>query len=167
MKPIGDTGLRFGFVGRRAPIIALALGLAFGTWMAVLDATVFGAAAPETPAWARIFGVIPRVVLDEIALRLLAMTALVGLFVGIARERRAWCYGLAIALVAAVAYPLWDYAYFRALEWSPLTAAREIAVHVSASALWGWLYWRHGFLAAVTGHCAAHLALQPLLSLLA
>lgn len=30
-------------------------------------------------------------------------------------------------------------------------------------AVWGWLYWRHGFLAALAGHGLSHLLLDPLL----
>lgn len=29
--------------------------------------------------------------------------------------------------------------------------------------VWGWLYWRHGWLAALTGHVCAHPVLDPML----
>ena len=29
--------------------------------------------------------------------------------------------------------------------------------------VWGWLYWKHGWLAAVAGHAGSHLLLDPLL----
>ncbi|MFM5924883.1 MAG: type II CAAX prenyl endopeptidase Rce1 family protein [Novosphingobium sp.] len=29
--------------------------------------------------------------------------------------------------------------------------------------VWGWLYWRHGFVSALIGHATAHLLLDPLL----
>lgn len=71
----------------------------------------------------------------------------------------------AIALVALVAYPLSALGYFRALDWTAPTAVREAVLHGGAGLLWGWLCRRHGWLAGLAGHLAAHLALQPLLEL--
>jgi len=35
----------------------------------------------------------------------------------------------------------------------------------AVGSVWGWLYWRHGWLAALIAHGASHLALDPLLAL--
>jgi len=171
---IGKTGLQLTFAGPRSPVIALAVGLAFGVYMALADATVFAAVVPAsqhaavagTPALDRLVAFVWGAVVAEVVLRLVCMTAIVALLRA-AGKTGDWCYWLAIALVTLVAYPLYGSGYFAALTWTPLGAAREIALHLAATSLWGWLYWRHGFLAAVTGHCGAHLALQPLLGLLA
>ncbi|OYW46508.1 MAG: hypothetical protein B7Z08_05535 [Sphingomonadales bacterium 32-68-7] len=175
MSGLLGTGLRLTFASSRSPIVALAVGLAFGAWMAIADTTVFADAVPDTQRIAvaefspleRIVAVLPRVILDEIVLRLLCSTGLVALFIKVAGKQNPWSYVAPMILVATVAYPLRDYAYFASLEWSGLTLNREIGLHIMANLLWVWLYWRHGFLAAVTGHCAAHFALQPLLTWLA
>lgn len=39
-------------------------------------------------------------------------------------------------------------------------------LHGTAGILWGYLYWRHGLVSAITGHISAHLSLEPLLNLL-
>ena len=33
----------------------------------------------------------------------------------------------------------------------------------TVGAVWGWLYWRHGWLAGLSGHASTHLLLDPLL----
>jgi hypothetical protein len=35
--------------------------------------------------------------------------------------------------------------------------------YLAVGCVWGWLYWRHGWVSAVGGHVGAHLALDPLL----
>ena len=142
--------------------------------MALANAIVFHGAVPAArvievrtmPLPSRILSYGLAVVVEELVLRLACMTALVALFVVAAGRRSDLCYYLAIAVVAFVAYPLWSHRYFAGLQWSALTAARELALHFSATALWGWLYWRHGWLAAVTAHGAAHLTLEPLMGVL-
>ena len=63
-----------------------------------------------------------------------------------------------------VLYPLGTWGYFGTLDWSGETVARELLLHGGQGVLCGWLYWRHGWLAGVTGHICAQLALQPLLT---
>jgi hypothetical protein len=161
------------FVSPRSPLIALAIGLAFGVYMTLADTTVFATAVPAfqheeiatTPAITRVAVFVWVALKAEIVLRLVLMTVIVAMLQGTEKPGD-WCYWAAILFVAAVAYPIYDSRYFAALTWTPLGAARELALHFTATVLWGWLYWRHGFLAAVTGHCAAQLTLQPLLTLL-
>ena len=38
--------------------------------------------------------------------------------------------------------------------------------YVGPGVLWGWLFWRHGFVAALVGHAGTHLALDPALRVL-
>jgi hypothetical protein len=35
--------------------------------------------------------------------------------------------------------------------------------YLAVGSVWGWLYWRHGWVSALIGHGAAHLVLDPLL----
>lgn len=35
--------------------------------------------------------------------------------------------------------------------------------YLAVGSVWGWLYWRHGWLAALSGHATCHLLLDPLL----
>lgn len=171
----GDLGL--GVLprqGLRSLGLALLAGLLFGAWMALADATVFTGAIPEVQrlmvaqmsAPERIAWFARGALLDEVIYRLIGLTGAVWCLALVTRLRGAALMWPAILLVALVAYPAGTWDYFSALEPSALTAARELALHGAAGVLWGWLYWRHGWLSAVTGHVAAHLSLQPLLSLL-
>ena len=166
--------LRLSFAEPASAPIALGLGLLFGNYMAVADASVFRTVVPSSahilvttvPMPERILTSVLSAASAEVVLRLMCMTAIVVGFVTIFGPRRG-CYWGAIGVVSLVAYPLWDYAYFASLIITPLGAIREFALHFAATGLWGWLYWRHGFLAALMAHCTSHLALQPLLSVLA
>ena len=109
---------------------------------------------------------VPGAMLDEIEYRLIALTASCWLLAVLTGRRGRALYWPSILLVAFVIYPLAASGYFRELHWSGLTVAREVVLHGGAGTLWGWLYCRHGWLAGVIGHVAAHLALQPLLGLL-
>jgi hypothetical protein len=64
-----------------------------------------------------------------------------------------------------VAYPAFHLDYLQTLTPSALTVLREVMLH-GAGILWGYLYWRYGLVAAITGHISAHLSLEPLLSVL-
>ena len=100
---------------------------------------------------------------DELVYRLIALTAIAWGLARLARGTRSKVLWAAILLAALVVYPLGNWAYFQSLDPSAMTVLRELALHGSAGVLWGWLYWRHGWLSGVTGHVSAHLALQPLL----
>ncbi len=161
--------------GLRSLAIALIAGLAFGLWMALADAALFAGAVPDVQRLMvaqmstseRIMWFARGALVDEMIFRLIALTALawcLALMSGLRGGALAWP---AILLTALVVYPLGSWAYLSALEPGALTALRELALHGAAGVLWGWLYWRHGWLSGVTGHIAAHLSLQPLLTLLA
>lgn len=161
--------------GRRSALVALLAGLAFGVWMALADALLFAGAIPATqheavrtvPLFDRLAWHARGVLFDEAVFRLICVTGLAWLIAAASGRRGAWIAWTAIMLAALVIYPLGTPSYFRTLDWTALTVARELALHGAAGVLWGWLYWRHGWLAGVLGHMAAHLALQPLLGALA
>ena len=161
--------------GLRSLALALGAGLAFGLYMALADATLFAGAIPEVqrqmvaqmPAGERIVWFARGALVDELLYRLIGLTAIAWCLAQVTPWRGGVLVWPAILLAAFALYPAGNWAYFAALEPGPLTVLREIALHGAAGVLWGWLYWRHGWLSGVTGHVAAHLSLQPLLSLLA
>ena len=163
--------LRHGF--RSLGLAALAGG-AFGLGMALADAGPLRTVVPDVqhvmvdqvPTGLRLLLAWRGALVDEVLLRLMGVTALVWLGTAFAGNR-AWVRPAAIALAAFVLWPLSARLYLLDLHWSGLALLREIVLHGGAGVLWGWLYCRHGWLAGLTGHCAAQLVLQPALTLLA
>jgi hypothetical protein len=139
--------------------------------MALADGTVFAAVVPEVQHWMlgtmdlgqRLAFAARGVVFDEIVLRFGVLAALVWALARVRGRTDDATWWVAILIVALAVYPLSAWSYFSALDWSGLTVAREVLLHGGAGALWGWLCWRHGWLAGLAGHLAAHLSLQPLL----
>ena len=157
--------------GWRSLALAAGLGLAFGTYMAVADRFLFSAGIPQVqqvslaqiPLAERLLFHARGALLDELAYRLVALTAIACGVATLVRQPARNAVWAAILLTALVVYPLGNWSYFRTLDPSALTVLREMALHGGAGVLWGWLYWRHGWLSGLTGHVSAHLALQPLL----
>jgi hypothetical protein len=171
VQPYHRLGLTIRPHGAKHPVIVAAgVGLAVGAYMALADATIFRSVIPPsqtallagTTAAERIIAFLPFAVLDELVFRLVLMTALVWIFTKLSdpRARRYW---EAIVIVALIYLPLHP-GYLASL--GPITsmvATRELFLHVFVTALWGYLYWKHGLAASIAGHMAAHLSLQPLL----
>lgn len=152
-------GLRHGF---RSLAIAAAAGFAFGLWMVAADRWLFAAIVPAAQhalfhlsAWPTILFLILR---DEVVLRGVILPLL--LWTIFARRRNGPL--VAVLLTALVAWPLLNLAYVGSINWSGIVAARELGLHFAATALWGWLCWRHGWLAGLAAHLAAYAALIPL-----
>ena len=168
-----DLSLRLRHGGRSA-LIAAAAGLVCGLYIGLADATLLRSAVPEMqhtlirewPLAVRLPRFLVGALTDEVVLRLLGLSAVLWLTVVIAGRRTGLGDGIAILFTAAVLWPLYAQSYLTLLDWSGLTVLRELCLHVSAGALWGWLYCRHGWLAGVIGHCSAQLALQSALTLL-
>ncbi|HZP20211.1 MAG TPA: CPBP family glutamic-type intramembrane protease [Bauldia sp.] len=151
---------------RKRVVVSLA---AFGVAAAVLmiDGYVFRASLPPWYATMlrtastvdRLAYYLPRAVLEETIYRLLAVSAIAaGLLWGGLSETAAWwlAIGVAQAINVAVSLPPPP---------DVLTLLYDGLRFFAPGLVWGWLYWRHGFVAAVSAHCAAHLLLQPALSL--
>jgi hypothetical protein len=80
-------------------------------------------------------------------------------------------------LVIAMSYfrrPLPPLAFVAAILVSQFANVGALVIAVPAYAIlrfwavgsvWGWLYWRHGWLAGLIAHGASHLVLDPLLAL--
>ncbi|MFM5906403.1 MAG: hypothetical protein ACKOPO_02240 [Novosphingobium sp.] len=161
-------------LGLRSLGIAAGAGLAFGAWMGIADASIFPSVVPqlqhdmvaEAGPLARIAWFARGALFDEVQLRLIALPAITWAVMALSGKRGDWTHWLAVMLTAFAAYPLVAHAYFAGLDWSALTVLREVTLHGAAGVLWGWLCWRHGWIAGLVGHIAAHVTLQPLLSLL-
>ncbi|MBC2668570.1 hypothetical protein ACFOON_16160 [Novosphingobium piscinae] len=175
VRPLTVLGLTLRLrEGWRSAGIAVGAGLAVGLAMALADATVFRAVVPDSqrllagtvPLFARLALFLRGALQDEVLLRLIGLTAVLGGLVALRGRRSARVDALAALLVAALLWPLHARGYLAGLDWTALTAARELVLHVGAGTVWGWLYCRHGWLAALGGHASAHLVLQPLLPLL-
>ncbi len=115
-----------------------------------------------TPDYVRFFTspLIPRLpvlsliaIMDEFKYRLLLMTAVVAL------QKLIFGKLSAPSFIAAIVISQFANVGSLVLADPVYAALRYWAV----SCVWGWLYWRHGWLAAVTGHAASHLLLDPLL----
>lgn len=92
--------------------------------------------------------------MEEIKFRLLLMTAAVVALVALIR-RRPPDWAMVLIVVGAqfvnvghlvIADP--GYASLR---------------YLAVGSVWGWLYWRHGWITALAGHVSCHLLLDPLL----
>lgn len=171
LHALGFTpGLR---LGARSLGIALGAGLAFGLFMALADASLFSAAVPEVQhrmlatmdLGLRLRLIAPGVLHDEVLLRFAVLVPLVWMLAALRGRVDAASWWIGIVVVAGVAWPLSARGYLGALDWGGLAFARELVLHGGAGVLWGWLCWRHGWLAGLCGHFAAHLALQPLLGM--
>jgi hypothetical protein len=81
-----------------------------------------------------------------------------GLTMAVAMWRQRISTGMFITII--LASQLW-------LVWPLLLAAPFYGAlrYWAVGSVWGWLYWRHGWLAGVAGHSATHLVMDPLLLL--
>lgn len=159
------SGLRLRPSDWRAAFIAVAAGIVGVTaFITLLDIVLFRAALPADYVAFYTSPLLPRTPLtcvlaaiEEVEFRLILMTALVmairwwrgrplspALFVAVI---------LASQLANAGALVLADPLYGSLRYWA-------------VGCVWGWLYWRHGWLAALAGHASAHLLLDPVLAFL-
>jgi hypothetical protein len=167
-------GLRILPQGADRPVsIAIGAGLLFGIYMGLADALLFRSIIPASQSaliWRfsdidRIAYFTPLVLLEELEFRLVLMSALVWILAATVGPR-AWCFWAAILSTALLFYPLLHRSYLSALAPTALTVLRAIMLQGAAGTLWGYLYWRHGLVAAIGGHVGAHVSLEPLLTLL-
>ena len=129
--------------------IVLLDGLLFRRWLPADYVNFY--AGPLLPRMARMCA---SAALEEVEFRLLLMT---GLVMAMSRLKRplppaAFVAAILISQFANVgglvlAYPLYASLRFWAV-----------------GSVWGYLYWRHGWLAALIGHASCHLLLDPLLA---
>lgn len=92
---------------------------------------------------------------EEIQYRLVSMTAIVAI-VRIAQGKVSPATYVFAAILAQF-YGVWPF-----VVQDPLYASLR---YLAVGTVWGLLYWRHGWLAAASGHALTHLILDPLLLL--
>jgi hypothetical protein len=146
---------------RRSALAIVVSMTGTAVFIALLDLWLFRGHLPQgyvefytSPLWPRLPGICAECVFEDVKYRLLLMTALVGLTAVVMRGRPPVILIFAFAIFVqfvnvatlVVAYPLYG-------------TLRYWAV----GATWGWLYWRHGLLAAMAAHAGTHLLLDPIL----
>ena len=108
------------------------------------------------PLWPRTGLVESRAAVEEVQFRLLLMSALV--LLGSLRNGRAPGWWIVAAILLS------QFANVGTLVISdPLYASLR---YWAVGCVWGWLYWKHGWLSALLGHTATHLILDPALLVL-
>lgn len=162
------TGFALGFRnGWRSFGIALAAGLGVGASIALADLSLFAGIVPVSQKQLLAEPSLPLigalVLYDELVLRFAGLTALTWLLTRVTGKQSDIIHWIAIALTAGVLWPLSARGYIATLDWSALTLLREVTLHGGAGMAWGWLCWRHGWLAGLAGHLAAYGALVPML----
>ena len=161
---LARSNLRFLPCDWRAAAIAIALSIAAVTaFILILDCFLFRAHLPAnyvafytSPLSPRLQAICVLAAYEEVKFRLLLMTALCVVVAAFWKQTPpGWCFMLIIiavqfANVGAFILNNPDPAY---------TSLRYLAV----GSIWGWLYWKHGWLSALIGHSSAHIFLDPLL----
>ena len=145
----------------RAASLAVVASIAGVTaFIALLDALLFRHSLPAdyvahytSPLVPRLYAACLAAVSDEIVYRLGLMTALVMLL--------SWWRGRLTAAWFVFAILAAQFVNVAGIVLAaPLYGTLRFWL---VGCVWGWLYWRHGWLAALAGHGLAHLALDPVL----
>lgn len=145
---------------RRAGVALAASIVGVTAFIALLDGLVFRGALPgeylgfyTSPLHPRMLQACLSAAQDEVMFRLLLMSAAV---IVLTKWRGALSPGWIVAVIVAVQFVnVWEIVLALPLYGS----LRFWAV----GCVWGWLYWRHGWLTALVGHSAVHLLLDPVL----
>lgn len=154
------SGLRFYPVDRRAALKSVALSIAGVTlFIAALDLAFRDHLAPGYVAMFTA-PLLPRMLVmavlagwEELVYRLGVMTVL-----AVVLSRGTGRLSPAMWLVCAVMAQLANVGALVLAD--PLYASLR---YLAVGTVWGWLYWRHGWLSAIAGHVGCHLVLDPLL----
>jgi hypothetical protein len=159
------TGLAVRPHGAQPLLRGVLAGLAFGVYAAIADGVLFRAQVPAAqiasavgvPAWQRIVVLVPLVVVDEVVYRFGLLSAFViALSAFRAESGKPTARIFVVAIVAdAVLYVVLHLAHLTGgTVLTPPIVAREVAVHVFAGCLWGFLCCRHGLATAIFAHAS-------------
>jgi len=172
------VGLRLHGHGMRRPLLfGVAAAIATAVYVAVIDGVVFRATLPvsyvdffeTTGLRDRLIYFMLRAFNENVIYRLFVFSSL---FYLIARIKGAHADDLppALILCAIVATQALNIGVnVAALSPDPLSFAAlfyDALRYVAPGVLWGWLYWRFGFLTAEVASVGCHIFLQPALGLL-
>jgi hypothetical protein len=146
---------------RRAALAIVVGMIGTAAFIAVLDLWLFRGHLPKgyaayytSPLWPRLPAICAECVLEDLKYRLLLMTTLVALIAALMRRMPP----AFLILVIAVGVQFVNVA--------PLVGAYPVYGSLrywAVGTTWGWLYWRHGLLAAMAAHAGTHLILDPIL----
>jgi membrane protease YdiL (CAAX protease family) len=159
---LSQCGLRLLPSDWRTATVAIGLSIAGVTaFVIVLDCVLFR--SQLAPSYVELYtsALIPRTLMtclqaifEEIECRLLVMTLLALTITAIwKRTLPSWCFILIIIasqFASVGAFVLHD----------PLYASLR---YLAVGSVWGWLYWRYGWVSGLLGHATTHLLLDPLL----
>lgn len=156
-------GLRLTPRNRRKAAIATVLAVLGVTMFIVsIDGWLFRAHLPgsyvdlyTSPLVPRMFIICGMALVEEVKFRLLLMTGLVAL-ASVLRIRPTAPLFWAVIVIAQFAN-VWPWVLN-----DPLYASLRFW---AVGCVWGWLYWKHGWLSAAAGHGVNHLLIDPLLLL--
>lgn len=148
---------------RRAALAVLAGMSGTAAFIALLDLGLFRGHLPEgyvafysSPLWPRLATIAAQAALEDLKYRFVLMTALVAAAVLLIKRPPSAALVLTIAIFVQFAnVGAWVLA-------DPLYASLRYWL---VGTTWGWLYWRHGLIAAITAHAGTHLILDPVLLL--
>jgi hypothetical protein len=101
-----------------------------------------------SPLWPRTALMSAKAAIEEVEYRLLLTTLLAWAF-------SRWRWGIVAAIILAQLVNVWPWVLA-----DPLYGSLRFWL---VGCVWGWLYWKHGFVAALFGHSACHLLFDPLL----
>lgn len=147
---------------RRALVAVLASIVGVTAFITFLDIAIFRASLPADyvafytgPLMPRMLVTCVLAAIEEVQFRLILMTLLV--------VAVSWWRGRPLSpALFILAIILSQLANAGALVLAdPLYASLR---YWTVGCVWGWLYWRHGWLAALAGHGSAHLLLDPVLA---
>lgn len=157
------SGLRLTPPDWRRAAIAVGFSIvAVTAFILVLDCVLFRGSLPQpyvafftSPLVRHLPVISATAMMEEVKFRLLVMTALAFLASVLLRRPPP-----AVVMIAIIVAAQWVNVGGLVLA-NPLYASLR---YLAVGCVWGWLYWRYGWLAALVGHASSHLLLDPLLA---
>lgn len=169
------SGLRLAAHGMRHPVVvAFGIGAAVALYVAFVDLVLFRHLLPPgyvayfagTPLFSRLTYFVLRAFNENIFYRLFFMSTLVWGMGLVWRDSRGQLpkavYWFAILLAQTIPM-LINEAPFYPHPLTPDFLLYVVVRFILAGVLWGFLYWRYGFVTAETAHVSTHLFLQPIM----
>ncbi|RAS26389.1 hypothetical protein BX591_11449 [Paraburkholderia bryophila] len=171
------SGLRLAAHGLRHPFaVAFGIGLLVALYVAFVDLVVFRRLLPSsyvayfsgTTLTARLTYFMLRAFNEDIFYRLFFMSTVLWVLGLVWRDSQGRlpnaAYWFAIILAQAVPM-LINEAPFYPPHLTPVFLLYVVVRFILAGVLWGFLYWRYGFVTAETAHVSTHIFLQPIMGL--
>ncbi|MFM0591666.1 hypothetical protein [Paraburkholderia dilworthii] len=169
------SGLQLAAQGLRHPlVVAFGIGLLVALYVAFVDLVVFRRLLPSTyvayfsglTLTTRLIYFMMRAFNENIFYRLFFMSAVLWVLGLVWRDSQGRlpnaAYWFAIVLAQAVPM-LINEAPFYPPHLTPVFLLYVVVRFILAGVLWGFLYWRYGFVTAETAHVGTHIFLQPIM----